>query len=223
MRRTSLAFTLGSPWGMSTSSFLAMGLTSCVSVVVGSWAVAQALDYRQLLESPRETLLRPVFASWGAVLFLPFVLAGFAHTTGLGTLVLMDAVCRSILLGHAIGRLGCLSYGCCFGRPTQHRLAITYHNPAAKAARVADLRGVPLHPAAFYEAGMDVGIFLLVNLAALLGAPVGIPTAVAFMLYGVGRFAIEFVKDNQGRMLFGPIAVNHIVCLCNERPTAGCR
>jgi phosphatidylglycerol:prolipoprotein diacylglycerol transferase len=199
--------------GMSGGHFLAMGLASCVTVVIGSWAVAQALDFRLVLESPREMLLRPVFASWGGILLLPIVFAGFARVTGLDTLVLLDAVCRTILLGHAIGRLGCLSYGCCFGRPTRHRLAITYRNPAAKAARVADLHGVPLHPAALYEAGMDVAIFLLVNGAAVLGAPVGIPSGLTFLLYGVGRFAIEFVKDNHGRMLLGPIAVNHVICV----------
>jgi phosphatidylglycerol:prolipoprotein diacylglycerol transferase len=202
--------------GMSASSYLAMGGVSCVTVVAGSWAVAQALDFRLVLKSPRVMLMRPVFASWGGILLLPFVFAGFARITGLDTLVLLDAVCRTILIGHAIGRLGCLSYGCCFGRPTTHRLAITYHNPAAKAVRVADLHGVPLHPAAFYEASMDLAIFLLVNLAAAAGAPIGIPSALTFLFYGIGRFAIEFVKDNHGRMLFGPIALNHIICVATS-------
>jgi phosphatidylglycerol:prolipoprotein diacylglycerol transferase len=199
--------------GLAAEVFLAFGLVSCVAVVVGSWLVAQLFDYRLLLANPREALRRPVFVSWGGILFLPPVFLLFSWFTGFGTWLFLDAVARVIPLGHALGRLGCLSYGCCFGRPTDRRLAITYRNPLAKAVRVAGLEGVRLHPTALYEAVMDMGIFLLLNLAAVVDAPVGTPAALALLLYGLGRFGIEFVKDNHGRIIIGRLAVNHLVCL----------
>jgi phosphatidylglycerol:prolipoprotein diacylglycerol transferase len=199
--------------GLAAGIFLALGLVCCLAVVVGSWLAGQLFDYRLLLESPREALRRPVFVSWGGILLLPAVFFLFSQLTGVRTLVLMDAVARSIFLGHAVGRLGCLSYGCCFGRPTDRRLAITYRNPVAKAVRVAGLDGVRLHPAPLYEAVMDVGAFLVVNLAAAIDAPVGVPSALACLVYGLGRFVIEFVKDNHGRIIVGRFAVNHLICL----------
>jgi hypothetical protein len=199
--------------GLAPEAYLTLGLVSCLVVVAGSWLVAQILDYRLLLEDPRRALRRPTFVSWGGVLLLPAVFLVFARSTGFSWLLLLDAVTRTILLGHALGRLGCLSYGCCFGRPTQGRLAVIYRNPLAKAVRVAGLHGVPLHPAALYEAVMDVGVFLVVNLVAALGPPVGIPSAVAFAFYGLGRFVIEFVKDNDGRIIVGRLALNHLICL----------
>jgi len=199
--------------GVSAGMFLALGMACCLAIVVGSWLAAQLFDYRQLLESPREALRRPVFVSWGGILLLPAVFFFFSQLTGVRTLVVMDAVARAIFLGHALGRLGCLSYGCCFGRPTDRRLAITYRHPMAKAVRVAGLHGVRLHPAPLYEAVMDMGVFLAVNLAAAVDAPVGVPSALAFLLYGFGRFVVEFAKDNHGRIVVGRIALNHLICL----------
>jgi prolipoprotein diacylglyceryltransferase len=66
---------------------------------------------------------------------------------------------------------------------------------------------------AFYEAVLDLGILLAVNTAAVLGAPLGVPSALALMLYGLGRFGIEFVKNNDGRLLLGRCAVNHLLSL----------
>jgi prolipoprotein diacylglyceryltransferase len=165
-------------------------------MVGGSWAVGVLQDPRRLLQSPAQTLWRPIFVSWGGLVTFPFVAVAFSWVSGFGVLLLLDALTRSVPLGHAVGRLGCLSYGCCFGRPTHGPLAITYRNPHAKAVRLGGLRNVPLHPAPLYEALLGVGITLAVNLVALLGAPPGGTTAVGFILYGLGRFGVEFFRQN---------------------------
>jgi phosphatidylglycerol:prolipoprotein diacylglycerol transferase len=199
--------------GVSIGAFIALALGASALVVLGSWLLAQLLDFRLLLQKPWEALRRPVFASWGGLLMVPLVFAIFSWHSGIAVLVLVDAFARAMPIGHALGRLGCLSYGCCFGRPTGRGLAITYRNPLAKAVRVGNLQHVRLHPAAFYEVILDLGILLVANAAAVLGAPLGVPSALALILYGLGRFAIEFVKNNDGRVLLGRYAVNHLLSL----------
>jgi phosphatidylglycerol:prolipoprotein diacylglycerol transferase len=125
----------------------------------------------------------------------------------------VDAFALAMPVGHALGRLGCLSYGCCYGRPTGRRLAITYRNPLAKAVRVGGHQHVRLHPTALYEAILDLGILVAVSAAFFLGMPLGVPSALALMAYGLGRFAIEFLKDNGGRILSGRYSVNHLLSL----------
>jgi phosphatidylglycerol:prolipoprotein diacylglycerol transferase len=112
-----------------------------------------------------------------------------------------------------VGRLGCLSYGCCIGRPTNGPLAITYRAPEAKAVRMGRRYGVPLHPAPLYEALLDIALFAAVNVLALGGAPLGAPTALAFLGYGCGRFAIEFLREDEGRALLGRISLNQGIAL----------
>ena len=179
----------------------------------GSWMAGLILDYRLLLHQRWAALRRPIFVSWGGLLAMPFALGVFSVLSGFSVLLLLDALARTVPIGHALGRLGCLCYGCCFGRPTGGRLAITYRNPQAKAVRVAGLWGVPLHPAALYEAVLEVGIFLAVNLAAMMNVPVGVPAGLALLLYGAGRFAIEFLRDNDGRIVVAWVSLNHIISL----------
>jgi phosphatidylglycerol:prolipoprotein diacylglycerol transferase len=199
--------------GLGPWMFVSLALVGCVGMVAGSWLAAQLLDFRMVLANPREALLRPAFVSWGGILLLPLLLEMFSRFSGVNALLLMDGAARTVLLGCALGRLGCLSYGCCHGRPTRSVLSVTYRNPLSKAVRLSGLRGIRLHPAPLYEAAMDVGVTVVVNLAAFTGVALGVPTALAFILYGLGRFAIEFTKDNQGRMVVGRFAVNHFICL----------
>jgi phosphatidylglycerol:prolipoprotein diacylglycerol transferase len=199
--------------GVPVGTFVTLALAASALVVLGSWLGAQLLDFRMLLQNPREALRRPVFASWGGLLTVPLVFGIFSWHSGVAVLALVDAFALAMPIGHALGRFGCVSYGCCFGRPTRRRLAITYRNPLAKAVRVGGHQNVSLHPAAFYEAVLDLGILLVVNAAFLLGAPLGVPSVVALMTYGLGRFAIEFLRDNEGRILLGRYSLNHLLSL----------
>ncbi len=75
------------------------------------------------------------------------------------------------------------------------------------------LHGVPLHPAAAYEAVLDGALFIGLNVLAVAGAPQGVAAALCLIGYGLGRFGIEFFRDNHGRILPGGLAVNQVVCL----------
>jgi phosphatidylglycerol:prolipoprotein diacylglycerol transferase len=199
--------------GVAPGLFLATALIGSTAVVGGSWLLGQLFDYRLLLQAPLKALRRPVFVSWGGFLGLALTLVFCAGLSGQDGMMFLDALARSIFLGHAVGRLGCLSYGCCFGRPTRHPLAITYCNPHAKAVRIGHRQGIPLHPAALYEAALELALLVGINAVALCGAPLGTPTAFAFVGYGCIRFAVEFLRDQNGRTVVGSLSVNHVVAL----------
>lgn len=200
--------------GVPPLAFVGLALGGGAVIVVGSWLLAQLYDFRLLLQSPRAALRRPVFVSWGGLLPVVLLMGAYGVWSGLGALLLWDALGRSVNLGHALGRLGCITYGCCFGTPTGARLAITYRHPLSKVVRSAGLGGVPLHAAPFYESVLGLAIFAAANLAGSLGAPLGVPSAIAALGYGLGRFAIEFAKHNEDdRLLVGRWSVNHVASL----------
>jgi prolipoprotein diacylglyceryltransferase len=60
---------------------------------------------------------------------------------------------------------------------------------------------------------LDLAIFGVVNGVALLGVPIGVPAALTALFYALGRFAVEFSRNNQGRMIAGPFSLNHAICL----------
>ncbi len=112
--------------------------------------------------------------------------------------VIADGLSAPLLLGQAIGRLGCFAAGCCYGRPTDSIFGVTFTRPDSLAPL-----GIPLHPTQLYE---SAGIFLLFGL--LLAAERmpkikrGDSTAFYLIGYGVVRFLIEFFRGDDR----GPIA-----------------
>ena len=81
----------------------------------------------------------------------------------------------ALALGHAIGRVGCFLAGCCFG--------------------------IAGHPVQLYEAA------LLLALAALLRAMVAKVRMLAlgatyFIVYGIGRFVLEFLRADEVRGIY---------------------
>lgn len=103
---------------------------------------------------------------------------------------------------HAIGRVGCLLGGCCYGAPTDLPWGITYHNELAHRLMGTPL-GVPLHPTPLYEVGVELLLFAIaLRLWFRRPRPFAI-AAVWFVGYGLARFAIEFVRaDYRGGFLF---------------------
>ena len=61
-----------------------------------------------------------------------------------------DAFAPGIAAGQAVGRLGCLLAGCCYGHPTDAPWGVTFTNPLA-AANVGTPLDVSLHPTQLYE------------------------------------------------------------------------
>ncbi|MBS1104628.1 MAG: hypothetical protein H6Q91_130 [Deltaproteobacteria bacterium] len=199
--------------GLTSRHLLGIGAGGGVLTLVGSWFAALLLDHRLLLARPLEALRRPAFVSWGGIAGALLAIAIGAAWSHFDLLLLLDGFARGAPLGHAIGRIGCLTYGCCFGRETRGRLAITYTHPQSKAVRVGLLLGVRLHPAPLYEAILDLALFSTLNAVAMLGAPQGLPTALCLIGYGLGRFGIEFSRDNRGRMLMRGLALNQLISL----------
>lgn len=69
-----------------------------------------------------------------------------------------DLVAPSIILGQAIGRIGCFLNGCCFGVPTESALGVRF--PKGSLASIA-YAGLAVHPAQLYESALDITGFLV--------------------------------------------------------------
>ena len=100
----------------------------------------------------------------------------------------LDIAAPPILLGMALGRLGCVLHGCCFGKVCQVPWGIVY----PPVARLGDL---PRHPVQLYEMGLDL-LLLSVVLAVYSRARFAGQTFWAmFGGYGVIRFTTEFFRE----------------------------
>jgi phosphatidylglycerol:prolipoprotein diacylglycerol transferase len=124
-------------------------------------------------------------------------LIGHARSTG-------DAFALAIPPGHAIGRIGCLLQGCCYGTPTSLPWGVHYPSLSfAHASHVA--RGLvpstaaaslPVHPAPLYEFAFDLGMWCLLLVARPRLRAQGSLFRLYLTCYAAFRFLAEFFRGD---------------------------
>ena len=96
-----------------------------------------------------------------------------------------------IIIAHAFGRVGCFFAGCCYGRSTDSILGVCFPNVAGK-----------VHPTQLYEAAF---LFILFAVCSYLVLKKGFKNNMSLYLiaYGIFRFLIEFVRNDERGQLLG--------------------
>jgi phosphatidylglycerol:prolipoprotein diacylglycerol transferase len=118
-------------------------------------------------------------------------------------LKLFDVCAPSLMLGAAVGRLGCFAAGCCWGKPTDVAWAVVFTDEYAHQL-VGTPLGVALHPTELYDSAAAAIIFLLLLWVSARQRFTGQVFATLALLYGVARFTTEFFRGDPGRtLLFG--------------------
>jgi len=186
----------GKIWDLGVYGILVALLTSKAWLILSDWHFYAA--------HPREMFSIATLQSAGT--FYGGVLGGVAWVLfytrlhRMPLLPVLDLVAAPVALGHAIGRLGCFAAGCCYGKPTTLPWGVTFTNPLATRLSGTPLN-TPLHPTQLYESGAEfLNFILLVWFAAKKRLP-GQVVGLYFMLYGIERGAMEFLRDDPGRSL----------------------
>jgi phosphatidylglycerol:prolipoprotein diacylglycerol transferase len=113
-----------------------------------------------------------------------------ARRLGLPVFRLSDAVAPGLILGQAIGRLGCLVNGDALGPATDGTWGIRYVNPGAMAPQL----GTAYQPTFAYEAMWDLVVFAILWSFRSRLRQDGQLFALYLALYAVGKFALTFVR-----------------------------
>jgi prolipoprotein diacylglyceryl transferase len=118
-----------------------------------------------------------------------------------------DILAPCLMLGLAIGRMGCTINGDAFGKPTDLPWGITYTHPDSDAPL-----GVETHPSPIYEILLCLTIFvLLLRLRGKLHSS-GSLFLTMLILYSIGRFGISFTRGGEPEVL-GPLHQAHILSI----------
>lgn len=108
----------------------------------------------------------------------------------------------------AVGRLGCFSAGCCYGRPADLPWAVTFRDPDSLARL-----NIPLHPTQLYESLGGLLMFLLLIIMKKKKSFDGQLFWSFVFLYSIIRFIIEFFRGSEIKtMPFGdPLSISHLI------------
>lgn len=202
--------------GLDGSLLVDVGLWLVIWALVGAKGLLVLVELPRYLHHPAE--LVGLVRAGGVFLggFVAAVVAGVIlfRRHRLPPLTTMDAMVPSVALGQAIGRIGCLMAGCCWGGHCDLPWAITYTDPAA-AANVGTPLGVPLHPYPAYESLFDFALFIGLEVLFRRRPAPGRVFATYLMAYGGGRFLLEWTRGDAARgfVLSGALSTSQAIGL----------
>ncbi len=160
---------------------------------------------------------------YGGFIFAVVAMMIYARLKKRSLWKILDIAGPGLALGHAIGRIGCLMRGCCFGKPTSMPWGVVFppgSPPAEQYSAAKTLAeklnhtacSVPLHPVQLYECLGNLIIFgILFYLVGKLKK--GQVAALYFLLYGILRFSDEFFRGDSRGAFFGVFSPAQTICL----------
>jgi phosphatidylglycerol:prolipoprotein diacylglycerol transferase len=237
-----LSIVRGRPLGFDADTILALGMEMFLAGIVGA-RLFYVLEYRQTFFAPgrswSEALLDAVnVPAGGLVVFgsLPTAAAAawwFARRRGLPLLRLADCVVPGMLLGLAIGRIGCFLNGCCYGGPCDLPWAVRF--PPDSPPWVDQVRrgllpspaggavgwSLPVHPAQLYAA-IDAAVLAALAVAFTpLARRQGEVLALVLTLHPVSRILLEVIRVDEPPALGTPLSISQLASLALLTMAAG--
>lgn len=115
-----------------------------------------------------------------------------------------DLVMPEVALAQGFGRIGCFFAGCCYGRETDSAIGIVFKNSSYAP------NGVKLVPTQLISSAGDFLIAGILFRYAKEKRPDGAVGALYMILYGIGRFGVEFLR-NDYRGSIGFLSTSQII------------
>jgi phosphatidylglycerol---prolipoprotein diacylglyceryl transferase len=202
--------------GLDAGRVTDMAVWVLIAGLVGAKLLLVAVDWRYFGRNPREIL--SIFQSGGV--FYGGLLGGaavawwYARRHRLPGWRTADVLALGVVVGQAIGRLGCFCAGCCYGKTTQLPWGVTFTDVYAARA-VGTPMDVPLHPSQIYESLGAFLIFLFLLWLAPRKRFHGQVVLAYVAAYSAMRFGLEFLRGDldRGAWLGGTVSTSQAIAV----------
>ena len=198
--------------GLDANRVMDLGIYIIISALVGAKLLLIIVDFDHFRQDPL-TILRSGGVFYGGFILAVSVAFWFVRRHAMPLWTTCDAFAPGIVLGQAVGRIGCLMAGCCYGKPTELPWGITFTNTLA-AANVGTPLEVSLHPTQLYESGAALLILGILLFIERRGHGFAGRTFWSYLLlYPMARFIIEFYRGDPRGTVFDIVSTSQFVSL----------
>ena len=167
--------------------------------IIAAYLMTEHLAKKQAMDPD------PVFS----LLIFGGILAGYAvcRIKKISFWDYLDCATPSIALAQGFGRIGCFLAGCCYGMETDSWCAITFTNSQFAPNHV------PLVPTQIFSSVFDFAHFVLLYVITRRSKVPGFTSSLYLIIYGVGRFVIEFFRGDLIRGSVGALSTSQFISI----------
>lgn len=148
-------------------------------------------NFQAFLEDPLSVIGSSGFVVYGGIAIGVVAIILYCRIKNYSFFRYFDLLMPSVALGQAFGRLGCFCAGCCYGKETDAFWGVVFPEGSFAPA------GVPLIPTQLISSAGDFLIMIILLLFSKKAKKVGDVGALYLLLYGIGRFLVEFLRQNE--------------------------
>ena len=164
-------------------------------------------EWKQFIASPRSVLGSSGFVVYGGIVIAVAATFLYAKLKKLSYLAYLDTLIPFVALAQGFGRIGCFLAGCCYGRETDSFLGVIF--PYGSIAP----SGIKLLPTQLFSSAGDFLLFLGLLLLAGRVRQRGVVGSAYLIAYGIGRFAMEFLRGDDRGVTVGPFSISQFISL----------
>lgn len=160
--------------------------------IIGARVFYVLNDLSFYLRNPLEIIMlqHGGLAWFGGVIFGALAAILFIRKNKLSFFRILDLLVPFIALGQAVGRIGCLLNGCCFGRVSKFGIYFKVFDQV-------------LIPTQLYSSLLLILIFLILRFMQDRKHLPGTILCAYFFLYSIKRFFIEYFRNDSPRIFYG--------------------
>ena len=197
-----ISIRLGRTVGFDSAQILDFGTWVILVALIGAKVLMILTEWDYFRERPREIFSYSTLMA-GGVFYGGFLAAliftiWYVRVRKFSFWRLTDVLAPAVALGQSLGRLGCYSAGCDYGKPTAAPWGVIFTSPFAHEVAGVPL-GVRLHPTQLYESMATLAIFSVL----LFWFPRKKHDGDIFLgylgMYAVARFFLEFLRGDEDR------------------------
>jgi phosphatidylglycerol:prolipoprotein diacylglycerol transferase len=200
--------------GMDQNRILDLAFYLTLSGVLGARTLFIIVEYEYFLEDPIR-----IFKIWeGGLVFyggliVAFIVSAFyVRKHKLPVLKIADFVAPALSAAQALGRMGCLTAGCCYGKETSRPWGIVFTDPESLVP--LEKLHVTLHPTQIYSSLSNLTLFVLLYMLYRNRKFDGQVCFMYGMLYPLVRSFLEFFRgDARGGILGGMVSTSQLISL----------
>lgn len=219
--------------GLNQESVIDMAIIAILCGFLGAKLLYVIVNFQEFIEAPGSVLGRAGFVVYGGIIAGVLCCILYCHIKKLSFLQYFDLIIPEVAIAQGFGRIGCFLAGCCYGRQTDSAFGVIFPEGSLAPS------GVKLIPTQLISAAGDIlfAVILIVisdvvfksvvygnsrndaessektaSRSKKFGHVAGDIGCLYLWMYGVGRFLIEFLRDDY-RGAVGALSTSQFISL----------